>query len=248
MNEELKKIGLSEYEIKVYLTLLDYSSLTGSKLAKLSSVPQSKIYDTLYKLSNKNFVSILEVRPKIFKAVEPGLALKSYLRFKKEELEQFEIMLPKKISARVWKKSQPKTEELITVYRGRKETHPLVIHRFQAANKYVKDMLTFDYVPASVQREIKKCIQRGVNIYMLATQKEKGNLKLIREVKKLGVHVRYYPVTELRLGIIDGKESCQMIVNPKDLLDRVSLIIESRELTKALEHYFDYVWKKAEKL
>ena len=107
-------------------------------------------------------------------------------------------------------------------------------------------MFTFEYMPNSVLREIIKCIGRGIKIYMLATKKNEDNIKLIRKIKKLGVEVRYFPVKEIRLAIKDGIESYQMIVNPKNMLDRVSIVIESNELTKALEHYFDYLWKKAE--
>lgn len=109
-------------------------------------------------------------------------------------------------------------------------------------------MFTFEYMPSSVLREIRKCIERDVKISMLATKKDEENIKLIRKIKKLGVDVRYYPVQEIRLAIKDGIESYQMIVNPKNLLDRVSIVIESSELTKALEHYFDYVWKKAKRM
>ncbi len=107
-------------------------------------------------------------------------------------------------------------------------------------------MITFEYLPAAVEREIKKSIERGVNIKMLATLKNKETIKIMRRIKKRGVEVKYYPIKEIRFAIKDGVESYQMIVNPKNLLDRVSIVIESIELTKALEHYFDYLWRKAE--
>lgn len=245
MEQELKKLGLGEYESKVYLTLVRYGSLEGRKLSKLSSVPQSKIYEVLYKLAEKKFVSILEVKPKLFKAIEPRAAIKNFLLSKKQEIETLERTIPNKLKS-LKKFAELQTGELITVYRGEKNTHPLVINKFITAQKYVKDMFTFEYMPNSVLREIIKCIERGVKIYMLATKKDEDNIKLIRKIKKLGAEVKYFPVKEIRLAIKDGIESYQMIVNPKNMLDRVSIVIESNELTKALEHYFDYLWKKAE--
>lgn len=246
MEKELKKIGLTDYEIKVYLTLLQYGSQKGSTLSKLSHVPQSKIYDSLYKLSHKNFVSILNVRPKLFKAVQPAIALRHYLATKKEELEKIEKDLPQQFQKmNVIQKSPLVTDELITVYRGKKDTHPLILYRYAHAKEYVKDMFTFEYIPDSIFREIRKAVQRGVKVHMLATKIEPTNRVIIRQLKKVGVIIKYYPVVELRLAIVDGVEAHQMIVNPRNPMDRISLVVESLELTKALEHYFDYVWKKA---
>lgn len=241
---ELGRLGLSEYEIKAYIALVRHGSLNGKNLSKLSTVPQSKIYEVLYRLAEKKFVSVLDVKPKVFAAIRPKIAITGFLRAKREELEALEKEIPEKIEG-IKRIGEPKTDELITVYRGRKNTHPLVVHKFVTAQKYVKDMFTFEYLPASVLREIKKCIERGVKIYMLATSRSDENIKLMRKVRQLGVQVRYYPVREIRLAIKDGTESYQMIVNPRDFMDRVSVVIESLELTRALEHYFDYLWSKA---
>ncbi len=245
MEHELKKIGLGEYEAKVYIALIRNGSLEGNQLSKLSGVPQSKIYSVLYRLEEKKFVSILNVSPKIFKAIDPKIAVINHLEKKKEEIEKLERDIPKSLE-NLEKIKSIKTEELITVYRGRKNTHPIILNKFVTAKKYIKEMITFEYIPASIIREIKNCIERGVKIQMLATKKNKENTKLIRQIKKIGVEVKYYPINEIRLSIKDGVESNQMVVNPNDLIDRVSIVIESIELTKALEHYFDHVWKKAE--
>ena len=180
---ELKKLGLGEYESKVYLSLLKHGSLDGKTLSKLSAVPQSKIYEILYGLSDKRFVSVLDVKPKRFKAIEPELAVKHYLRLQKEKIEELEKTLPTQLKS-IKKIPAQKPEEMITVYRGKKNTHPLVIGKFITAQKYVKDMFTFDYLPASVLREIEHCIQRGVRIQMLATKKSKESLALMKKARK----------------------------------------------------------------
>lgn len=246
MEAELKKIGLSDYEIKSYLTLLRYGSLNSNKLAKLSGVPQSKIYEVLYRLSDKKFVSILEVKPKSFKAINPKIAVSSFINLKKQELEELEQTIPQKLE-NIKEMKELKTEELITVYRGEKNTHPIVMRKFLIAKKYIKDMFTFEYIPSSMLREIEKCIEKGIKIKMLATKKTSENIKLMKKIRKIGAEIRYYPIQEIRLAICDGIESYQMIVNPKNPMDRVSIVIDSLELTKALEHYFDYIWNKAER-
>lgn len=52
----LSKIGLTDSEAKVYLTLSQSGSLTGYEASKIANVPRSKIYNILQSLINKGFV------------------------------------------------------------------------------------------------------------------------------------------------------------------------------------------------
>jgi len=248
MESELKELGLGEYEQKAYITLLKKGSLNGRELSKKSGVPQSKIYESLYKLADKGFVSILDLRPKKFKANDPEVAIKSCLEQKRKKLNLLEQDIPKELKKLKLIKTEPETDETITVYKGKKDLSPLIADKYIVAKKYVKDMITFEYLPYSVIREMKKCLERGVDIKLLATRKDKTTMKLIKEVKKMGFNIRYYPVMEIRLSVRDGIDSYQFFVNPKNSSDRTAIVIESKELTKALEHYFDHIWEKAEKL
>jgi len=244
---DLLHMGLTSYETKAYLTLLRMRSADGGTIAKKSGVPQSKVYEVLYRLVEKGLVSVLETRPKRFRTLKPERAFHHYFQRKRLELEELEQTIPEKLKGLTqW--AEPTTEELITVYHGKRNTHPLILDKFVTVKKYLKEMLTFEYIPFTIQKEIKKCILRGVRIQMLATMKNKQNLPLIKKIRRLGVEVRCYPVQELRVAVKDGEESYQMIVSHRDLEDRITIVIESKELTKALEHYFDYVWKKAERV
>lgn len=52
----LNKIGLTDAEAKVYLTLLKNGSATGYEASKFSAVPRSKIYNVLESLVMKGFI------------------------------------------------------------------------------------------------------------------------------------------------------------------------------------------------
>ena len=51
----LAEIGLSEYEAKVYLSLLRESPSTAYEIARLSGVPTSKVYAVLGKLGREEY-------------------------------------------------------------------------------------------------------------------------------------------------------------------------------------------------
>lgn len=54
--EDMKKLGLSEYEVKAYLSLLEEYPVNGYVLSKNSGVPRSRIYEVLDNLKNKQIV------------------------------------------------------------------------------------------------------------------------------------------------------------------------------------------------
>jgi sugar-specific transcriptional regulator TrmB len=56
----LAEIGLSEYEAKVYLSLLKESPSTAYEIAGMSGVPTSKVYGVLARLGEKSMVSVVE--------------------------------------------------------------------------------------------------------------------------------------------------------------------------------------------
>lgn len=75
--EEMKKLGLSEYEVKAYLTLLEDYPVNGYSLSKNSGIPRSRIYEVLDSLKSKQIVfdEIGESGNKYY-PIEPNLLFK----------------------------------------------------------------------------------------------------------------------------------------------------------------------------
>ncbi|MGI0081408.1 MAG: helix-turn-helix domain-containing protein, partial [Nitrososphaerales archaeon] len=59
----LQDLGLTDYEIKVYLSLLDAPGSQASDIGRSSEVPVSKIYEVLANLERKGWVESQQVRP-----------------------------------------------------------------------------------------------------------------------------------------------------------------------------------------
>lgn len=61
MINKLNKIGLTDSEAKVYLTLLKSGPISGYEASKRSGVPRSKIYNVLESLTVKGFILYSEI-------------------------------------------------------------------------------------------------------------------------------------------------------------------------------------------
>lgn len=84
----LQQIGLNAYESRSYLVLLGHPKFKALELAARARVPRQKIYEVLDSLVEKGFAQVVQEKTKLFSAVEPSLAIPSYLARKRQTLEQ----------------------------------------------------------------------------------------------------------------------------------------------------------------
>ena len=71
--EKLKEIGFNTYEAKVYVALLKKYPATGYEVTKLANIPQSRTYDTLKALEEKNIVISTNTKPVTYTPIKPKM-------------------------------------------------------------------------------------------------------------------------------------------------------------------------------
>ena len=69
--EKLQRVGLTQYEAKAYLALLNTHLNTATQVSEKSGVPRTKIYSVLEALKHKGWVRVYSGVPLLFQAVEP---------------------------------------------------------------------------------------------------------------------------------------------------------------------------------
>ena len=70
----LEEFGLSEYEVRAYLSLLKRDMASASDIAYYADIPRSKVYPTLQKLEKKGLVALSKSKPITGTAVHPESA------------------------------------------------------------------------------------------------------------------------------------------------------------------------------
>ena len=71
----LKRVGLNQYESRIYSALLVSGTSTAGELSEVADVPRSRVYDVLTSLEKKGFAIIQVGRPVKYVAVSPENAL-----------------------------------------------------------------------------------------------------------------------------------------------------------------------------
>ncbi|MBW2989837.1 hypothetical protein KY358_05980 [Candidatus Woesearchaeota archaeon] len=245
MINELRQLGLNEYEAKVYLTLLENGALKGGIISKRSGVPHGKTYQSLTSLEEKGFVSITPLKPKIFTALDPKIAIQNILSTKTEQFNNIQNIISDKLKSQKIL-ADDDFHETIQVFAGKDKMWNLSHYLYGNAKKIMRHMFTYEIRNFSQDRAMLDAIKRGVEVRVIAAKKTKQGLTWMKQDIKNGIKVRYFPVDEIRLEISDEKQSMLDFINPRDSRDRMILFFNHGFFSKMLTNFFDEIWKKAE--
>lgn len=126
----LEVIGLTEYEAKAYISLVEKGASNAGDLSEQTEIPHSKIYEVLMRLEKKKLVEVQKSRPLFFKAIRPSIALqgieteqKGYLQ---QELVEKKRSIENRFSNRMQEilKAETFLEELDNFYEKKEEVEP----------------------------------------------------------------------------------------------------------------------------
>jgi sugar-specific transcriptional regulator TrmB len=114
---ELKKLGLKEKEVKVYLAGLELGPNSIKNIAEKVKIPRPTVYEIVKKLEEKGlFVETKKGKKRLFVAQSPSQILR-FLRIKKREIEEKERELTRIVSILEAKYSREK--EGIRIFQGK---------------------------------------------------------------------------------------------------------------------------------
>jgi len=114
---ELRKLGLNEKEVKVYLAGLELGASSVKNIAQKIKIPRPTVYEIITSLEKKGlFAEVKQKKKRYFLAQSPTQILR-FLRIQKREIEEKEREFIRIISALEAKYSKRKEE--IKVYKGK---------------------------------------------------------------------------------------------------------------------------------
>lgn len=117
--EILRKIGLTENEIKIYINLLKSGSSTAYEIGKKTGIYRTHVYDKLEQLMDKGLAThVYKGAKKYFQATNPS-KIKQYLEDKKRELETQEKKVNTLIPELEAMTKLPKEDTFVEVFKGK---------------------------------------------------------------------------------------------------------------------------------
>ena len=236
----LREIGLTSYETRGYLALIESGVMTASHVSERSEVPYSKIYETLNSLQKKGWIETKKGRPTQYYPKSPSEAFQA-MRLRLEE------------KTRLWK--QAIIDELQPLYERRefREKPDIWILRGESSVlAKLHEML------GGTRKELMVAAPGFARVFMDA------GVPALNRLQSGGVDVRLivtgdWNVEELRdVGeirvrdcmfgggiIVDGREALLLLGEEKP-----TLVIWSSHvgLVQFAKDYFQHLWRTAEGL
>jgi len=116
--EPLRKLGLTEGEIKVYIALVRLGETSSGPIVEQSGVSVSKVYTILDRLAQKGLAAhVLRQKTKYFRAADPQRLL-SYLREQQDDLKHQETKLKTLVTELSPLTGTAFTGDMVQVYDG----------------------------------------------------------------------------------------------------------------------------------
>lgn len=258
----LRGLGLTEYEIRAWLTLLRHGTLTAERISELGGIPLPRVYDTITELQRKGFVLVSKTRPKMFKTVDAKRALMHFVDVQKKQFEKKVVKL--KDDAKVTLQTltniqsiQAAPEEKWSVWtiERRKNVQKFFEEQEKDAKKEIAvfsgDM---SWLPERIS-SIRAAVRRGVKFRAIAQKPTKSSdqaVKNLKKAKQLGIAVRTGYTGLLRGNIIDGKIAAIAVKTPMamggmpgtDEMHKYELMIfDNPVIVAAFKENFEFWWE-----
>lgn len=244
LRRALHNLGLTDYEIRVYVALLGRQEMTANQISEETNVPYSKIYEVLDSLEKKGWIGTEGGRPARYHPKSPATALEANrMRVEKELKENENIVLSELLP--IYEKTGTREKHDIWILRG--EVNILTKIRsmladceeeLQAASPWMNMEILNLLLPS-----IASIVGRGGKVQVLLSSECD-----YRVVKKLS------EIAEVRLrdqmfggGIIaDSREVVLVLGEDESNPFNLAIWSEHVGLARLAKIYFEYLWKGAE--
>ena len=256
----LQQIGLTAYEARSYLVLVGHLRFKALELAARAHVPRQKIYEVLDGLVEKGFAQVVQEKTKLFSAVEPSLAIPSYLARKRQLIEQ-ELTAQSRLAAGFM-------EDLNAAYsegqggRGTLDFLKIVSDQAQTATQYRRmlsevqhEYLEFSRPPYAVdpleEQLVREARLRGVSCRLLLQSGvlDEPHRQRLVEFAAAGVEVRQADALPMKLALFDGCRGLIALLDPVITKPTwTSLVFDHAGLGEAMKGLFEERWRRASSL
>lgn len=249
--EILKKIGLTDGEIKAYLAVIELGSSSTGPIATKSGVSRSKLYGIFDKLSKKGLASYVDrggVR--YFQAVEPS-KIRGYIRKKQEEMkmleDEFEGYLPE--LQKHYKNSKGKQK--VTLFQGLAGLKVVYEHIFLKLKKGEEYVLFGvpdfpDWIELKYWQKYHARRQRaGIKARMLYNVNVAKSVLDNRNAFK-NCDARYLPTDIVTPAYTIVYKDTAVTVVPSD--EPLCIEVSDQRVADAYMAHFEEYWKKSKKL
>lgn len=242
----MESLGLTGYEIKAYLSLVETGSASASDISKKSGVPYSKIYEVLNSLEEKGWAESDRSRPQKFFPRSPQTGLEAMKMRIESDIKDNESLILRELMP-VYEKRGIREKPEIWVVRGIYNIAAKVSEIIQTCQQEL--LIAIPKVAEDIARPVQPMLrmlhERGVKIAVLVS--EQTSVDTVRAISRIA-DVRLK--TNLFGGGVIGDSTQVMILLGEGRVDNgsfepIAIWAEHAGLARFAKDYFHYLWADA---
>jgi sugar-specific transcriptional regulator TrmB len=214
--DSLRRAGLTAYESEAYLALITKRELTAEEIAKMTSVPITRVYGTLDELMQKGFARTVQSRPRRYHAISPEEAKREYMTHLRRNFET-NLLSIEEVMKNLQREVEPvyveshlqvKPEELLEPIEDLKSMERKTAeHIHNASVEIMISTALFAWLP-KIKSKLRTALANGVKVRILMQLPQTQVGKHLAELSALGAEIRdtkepWHPV---RGTLIDDKD------------------------------------------
>ncbi len=239
----LEGLGLTGYEIKAYVALVEFGSMTAAEVSRRCGVPYSKIYDVLGGLETKGWIEAEHSRPSKFYPKSPTTALETTRNRLETERALNEDTALKELTP-LYDKMGTKERPEVWVVRGEfnilskvKETLDTCEKELMVAIPSILDDLGALFTPAAASLE-----EKGVRMKIMVSTGTSDNI-----LRGLSRHADIRIRDQMFGGgvIADGRQVILLLGAEGGPAHHLAIWADHPGLTRFSRSYFDYLWNES---
>lgn len=245
--EALRKIGMTEGEIKVYLALLRTGGGTAGPIAKEAGVARSKLYDILDRLVKKGLAGhSLKNGVRQFSACEPRRFL-DYLDKKKNELEEQKKEMEKIMPSLQGEFEMQSVKQDAEVFEGleglknTREKYLKIMKKGEAIYFFGVPGSAYDRMEAYYSDWNERRIRKGIDSYTVFTDEAKNQEYVRQKMRQPRTYLRFLPKGVLTHAWVEIYRDTVVIA--MNYQKPMSIVISNKFVADSYRHYFDLLWK-----
>ncbi len=240
----LIQLGFTDYEISIYLTLLELGESSASKIAEKIRLNRTHTYDILESLISKGLVSyVIKNNRKYFRPTHPNRLLESIKekeKYLKQQGENIKQLIPQLLMLK-----QPTEEKTkVEIFHGKEGIKTVYNDILRKTRKYyvlgatgkIAEIMQF-YFPHHEKERIKKKIRLKLLFNESARKKDIATKREFAEIRFLpSEYSSPIPIT-----IYNNKIVTLIWTEP------LGIVVENNQVAETYKKYFELLWKISKK-
>ncbi|MDW8063635.1 MAG: helix-turn-helix domain-containing protein [Candidatus Caldarchaeum sp.] len=237
----LLELGLTDYEVRAYIALVENGPMTASELSDLKTIPYSKVYEVLNALAEKGFIESQMGRPAKYFPKSPATAVESLVQSIEKNVRHLSETVVKELMP-VFEKRGGRERPDIWILRGEEsimEKVREVVSRCDNELLVAAPALSKE-IAESMRALILSARARDARVQVMASSSVNPVLlKRLAEVSEVRVREQMFGG-----GIIcDNREV--VIVFSEDDGPMIAIWSDHTGLAKFAKNYFEYLWRES---